>query len=122
MKKKELILSLSKKKGDFVVETFSGSGAGGQNRNRKQKCVRIKHPASGAVATGTEERSLEKNTRKAFRRLIETPKFKSWLRIKTAQTYDKLATLPPVDERIEEMMKPENLKIEVKKNGKWVVI
>jgi len=47
MSKKELLFSLTKK--DFKVETFRGSGAGGQHRNKTDSAVRIKHPASGRL-------------------------------------------------------------------------
>lgn len=114
--KKQLVLSLSKEKGDFVVETFSGSGAGGQNRNRKQKCVRIKHPASGAVATATEERSLEQNKKKAFRRLLETDTFKKWYKIAVSKA---CGMMDDIDKTVDKMLKKENLKIEVKEDGKY---
>lgn len=55
--KKELLFSITKK--DFSIEWFSGSGAGGQHRNKSSNCCRIKHLVSGVITTGTEQRSRE---------------------------------------------------------------
>ena len=117
MKKKQLVLSLSKDNGDFIVETFSGSGAGGQNRNRKQKCVRIKHPASKSVAVATEERSLEQNKRKAFKRLINSDSFKKWHKMEVARI---CGNIDSVEEIVNQGMNPKNIKVEVRKSGNWV--
>jgi hypothetical protein len=114
---KKLILSLSKANGDFILETFSGSGAGGQNRNRKQKCVRLKHPASGVTVIATEERSLEQNKKCAFQRLINNEKFKQWHKIAIAEksnAYDNLNENKTIE------LKSEDLKIEYLENGQWI--
>ncbi len=59
---------------DFVLEWFSGSGAGGQHRNKHQNCCRIRHIATGISAQGTAHRERSANQRDAFyalaRRLI----------------------------------------------------
>ena len=60
-------LHLTKK--DFKVEWFSGSGAGGQHRNKHQNCCRITHIKSGLRAQGTEHRERSANQRAAFTRL-----------------------------------------------------
>ena len=86
-------------------ETFSGTGAGGQNRNKKQKCVRMRHPPSGAVVTATEERSLERNKRTALRRLSEHPKFKAWVRIQASMLEQGYRD---VQDKVDKMMKDES--------------
>jgi ribosome-associated protein len=53
------------------IEFYSGTGKGGQNRNRHYNCVRIHHLPSGVIVVGTEERSQLKNRESAFQRLIE---------------------------------------------------
>ena len=108
---RELLFSVTAK--DFEVTHFSGTGNGGQNRNRKKKCVRIKHIETGVITTGQEERSLETNKKRAFKRMCEHPKFKTWLRIKTAEALgETIEAENNFDKIVEESMKAENLKIE----------
>ena len=56
-------------KKDFTLDWYSGSGAGGQHRNRHMNCCRITHIKSGMVEKGTESRSRVENQRIAFNRL-----------------------------------------------------
>ena len=56
---------------DFKIEWFSGTGAGGQHRNKHQNCCRIIHPATGLRAQGTESRERSANQRTAFKRLAK---------------------------------------------------
>ncbi len=62
-------IHLTKK--DFKVEWYSGSGAGGQHRNKHQNCCRITHIATGLRAQGTESRERASNQRTAFNRLAK---------------------------------------------------
>lgn len=64
-------------KKDFKVEWFSGTGPGGQNRNKVQACVRITHLPSGLAATGQRDRSRTTNFRNAFNDL--GAKLKPWI-------------------------------------------
>lgn len=110
---KQLLFSLSKENGDFVVETFRGSGKGGQHRNKVETGVRIRHPASGAVAEACEERQQGQNKRIAFRRLINTKEFKNWHRLKTAMALQGIVDMDrELQRRVDEQMKPENLRVE----------
>jgi peptide chain release factor 1 len=65
-------------KKDFKIEWFSGTGPGGQNRNKVQACVRITHLPSGLKTTGQNSRSRAANFRDAFRRLGE--QLKPWIK------------------------------------------
>jgi len=56
-------------KKDFRIEWYSGSGAGGQHRNKHQNCCRIIHIESGLSAIGTSSRSRVTNQRDAFNKL-----------------------------------------------------
>ena len=62
-------LHLTKK--DFKLEWYSGSGAGGQHRNKHQNCCRITHIETGLKAQGTESRERVTNQRVAFERLAK---------------------------------------------------
>lgn len=56
-------------KKDFKIEWFSGTGPGGQNRNKVQTCCRITHISSGIKETGQNSRSRTSNFKDAFHRL-----------------------------------------------------
>lgn len=58
-------------KKDFKLEWFSGTGAGGQHRNKHQNCCRITHIESGLSTTGQNSRSRTENQRDAFKRLAQ---------------------------------------------------
>ena len=62
-------LHLTKK--DFKLEWYSGSGAGGQHRNKHQNCCRITHIETGLKAQGTESKERTTNQRVAFDRLAK---------------------------------------------------
>ena len=66
---RELIFSATKK--DFRIDWFSGTGPGGQNRNKVQACCRITHIPTGLTQVGQTERSRERNFRDAFGRLAK---------------------------------------------------
>jgi protein subunit release factor A len=58
-------------KKDFHIEWFSGTGAGGQHRNRHQNCVRITHIESGLTTVGQNHRERRMNFDDAFRNLAD---------------------------------------------------
>jgi peptide chain release factor 2 len=51
------------------VETFRSSGPGGQNVNRRETAVRLRHLPSGIVVTCQQERSQLRNRRIALAEL-----------------------------------------------------
>lgn len=104
------LLTLTRK--DFIITYYSGSGAGGQHRNKHQNCVRIHHQESGVAVSGTEQKSRTQNQATAFKRLTDNPKFRSWLTIKSIHEEEIL-------KKVKLAMQPENLKIEVFKDKKW---
>ena len=111
---KKLLFSVTKK--DFRVDTFRAGGPGGQNQNKRDTGVRITHIESGAVGESREQRSQDQNKKTAFRRLTEHPKWRIWHSGKVWEALQQIS----IDERVEEMMQPQNLLIEVKEEGKWV--
>jgi protein subunit release factor B len=78
--------------------------------NKVETGVRIIHPVSGARAESCEQRHQHQNKVIAFKKLVETPKFQAWHKAETAR---RLGQPRPIDEIIDEQMRPENLKIEV---------
>lgn len=62
-------IHLTKK--DFKIEWYSGTGAGGQHRNKHQNCCRITHIETGLRAQGTESRERVTNQKTAFTRLVK---------------------------------------------------
>lgn len=50
----------------FRFEWYSGTGKGGQHRNKHQNCCRCIHEPTGISANGTESRSREDNRRIAY--------------------------------------------------------
>lgn len=110
------ILSLTKK--DFRIDVFRPGGNGGQKMQKTSSGVRITHPPSGATGQATDTRSYHENRKLAFRRMYESKRFQSWLRIETA-------TVSYINDKISfdtEIMSVENLRIEYRQNGKWVEV
>ena len=54
---------------EFRLEWFSGTGRGGQHRNKHQNCCRITHLPTGLRAQSTRHKERVANQRDAFRRL-----------------------------------------------------
>ena len=120
---KELVLSVTKD--DFNISYFSGTGAGGQHRNKHMVSVRIMHRDSGAMATAQDSRSKELNLKEAFQRVIATDKFKAWHKIAVANAMmtseEKRQEKEQIENEVNESMNENNLKIEVKNSsGEWI--
>lgn len=60
-------IHLTKK--DFKLEWFSGTGGGGQHRNKHQNCCRITHLESGLRVQSTAYRERPANQKSAFNTL-----------------------------------------------------
>jgi protein subunit release factor B len=113
-KNKELLFSVTKK--DFEIQTFRAGGKGGQNQNKRDTGVRIIHRVSGAVAEAREHRTQGQNKKAAFRRLLETPKWKKWHRLETMR---QMGYVDTANEKVDQWMN--DIKIEVQREGKWHV-
>lgn len=62
-------LSLSTLTNEVEVETFRSSGAGGQNVNKVETAVRVRHKATGLTVVCADERSQKQNKDRALARL-----------------------------------------------------
>lgn len=74
MANKKRVTKITRK--DLDIHYFSGSGSGGQHRNKHQNCVRINHPESGATVTGQSHKERQSNLKEALQNLKGNPKFK----------------------------------------------
>ena len=99
----------------FEIQTFAAGGPGGQHQNTSNTGVRIIHRASGARGEARDSRSQHQNKRAALSKLVEDPRFKIWL---NRQLWNKIKP----EQQVEKDMNPRNLRVEGKKNGKWVPI
>jgi len=115
--KKELLFSVIKD--NFDIQTFRSGGKGGQHQNKTDSGVRIVHKESGAVGESRSDRSQHRNKKLALHRLTETTKFKLWVNRKAHE----IIKGKTVEQEVEEMMTPKNIKIEIKdENGKWIEV
>lgn len=94
---------------DFEMQTFRSGGAGGQNQNKVNSGVRLIHKASGAVGEARNSRYQHQNKQAAFLRLIKSDKFQGWMKIETAR---RLGTLRDIEKIVDDLMRPENIKVE----------
>lgn len=94
---------------DFFLQATKGSGPGGQNRNKNSTAIILTHPASGVVIRASEHKSQLQNKKAALKRLIQSDRFKIWLRMETAARELGYANL---EAKVDEMISERNLKIE----------
>jgi protein subunit release factor B len=100
---------------DCEVQSMCAGGSGGQHQNRVETAIRITHRPSGAVGVARDSKSQHANKKAAFKRMAETKEFQKWVRIEAA----KIMGEKSIDEKVEEAMNINNLKFEIKDDGKW---
>jgi protein subunit release factor A len=61
----------SRRKKDFILEWFSGTGAGGQHRNKHPNCLRLRDKETGITTTGQSQKSRIQNQKEAFHKMIK---------------------------------------------------
>jgi protein subunit release factor A len=110
IKTKEPFFSITRK--DFRVDTFRSGGKGGQNQNKVESGVRITHLESGAVGESRDERSQLQNKNKAFNRLYNSKTFQVWFKKKCGIEMLSKEEKRMIEEKVDNWMKEENLKIE----------
>ena len=110
---KELLFSVTKN--DLEVDWISGTGCGGQYRNKHQNCCRIRHKDSGAIATGQSQRDRVSNLKEAMENLTKSPKFKAWVKVRVGEVTGEKAD---IEAKVDRAMR--HLKFEVKDEaGNW---
>lgn len=113
---KQLLFSVTSK--DFEIQSFSVGGHGGSGKDTSNSGQRLIHHASGASAEGREHRSAIQNRKSAFKKLVESDKFKTWHKIETAKALGRRIPETPeqilarVDRMIEEGLRDGMIKIE----------
>jgi hypothetical protein len=101
---------------DCEVQHFRAGGPGGQKQNKTSSGTRVIHHPSGARGESREERSQPQNTRAAFRRMVQSPKFGIWV------NRTLWGNPEPPEERVEKDMDPSNLLIMAREDGRWRII
>ena len=110
---KELLFSVTKN--DLEIDWFSGTGCGGQYRNKHQNCCRIRHKDSGAIATGQSQRDRVSNLKEAMENLTKSPKFNAWVKVRVGEVTGEKAD---IEAKVDRAMR--HLKFEVKdESGNW---
>lgn len=115
---RELLFSITAK--DFEIQTFAAGGKGGQNQNTSNTGVRLIHRDSGARAESRDSRSQEQNKKSAFRKLIASPEFQRWYRVRVWEEINKKDLEKEIQRQVERDMCPENVLVEVRGNDGWI--
>lgn len=113
---KKLLFSVSIS--DCKVSTFTVKGPGGGGKDTSNTGVRVTHPPSGASGVGVTHRSQHKNKQDAFKRMRQDAKFKAWHTKMVAE----LMSGKTLDEKVDEAMQPENLRVEARGENGWEVV
>lgn len=116
-KERELLFSITAADCDWSYT--KGTGAGGQKRNKTSSAVHCTHRASGAHGYSEASRSQHDNKREAFVKMCSTPEFKAWHK---RETWKRLGILDQIERAVEQGMREENLKLEIKVNGCWTEV
>lgn len=114
---RELIHSITRD--DFRWDYYRPSGNGGQKVQKTSSACRCTHVESGAVGQCQDTRDQAKNRREAFRKCVNTTRFKTWHLMELCRLTGKKT----LEEEVEFMMQAKHLKIEIKdENGRWIEI
>ncbi len=98
---REIMETIATRK-DFRLEWFSGTGAGGQHRNKHQNCCRITHIPTGLTQTGQNFRERQRNQKDAFIRLANMV-VAHYQRDKARERYgnpERIRTYHKIDDRV----------------------
>jgi protein subunit release factor B len=114
---RELLFSVTAADCDWSYT--KGTGAGGQKRNKTSSAVHCTHKASGAHGYSEASRSQHDNKADAFAKMCATREFKAWHQ---REVWRRMGVLDQIERSVRDGMDPRNLRLEVKVDGKWVVV
>jgi len=97
-------------KKDCLIDFYTGTGKGGQYRNRHYNCVRIRHIPTGIIVTAADQRSQAMNLATAFERLAARLKALSYKKPKRIPTKLSLTKKNKVLERKKRMSEKKSLR------------
>lgn len=95
---------------DCREERYRGSGAGGQNRNKRDTGVRFTHEPSGAVGESEAQRSQLQNRQEAFRKMAKSARFIMWAK---AQGQARIEGHGTLERKVDGLMSENNLRVEL---------
>jgi len=118
MNKKQNLFTIPFNGPDIEIKFYkSAKGPGGQAINKTSSACRVTHYPSGAIGDSKTHRSQIQNKKEAIQRMVDSKKFKAWLKLESAS---RLQGFQSAEKKIDDMMKESNLKIETKDDkGKW---
>jgi len=114
---RELLFSVTAADCDWKFS--HGQGAGGQQRNKSLSAVHCTHRASKAHAYSQDGRSQKDNKSDAFVKMCNTKEFMAWHK---REVWKKLGVLDEIDRAVEAGLTMHNIRLEVKRDGKWVQV
>lgn len=106
---------------DLEVTWFSGTGSGGQYRNKHANCCRIRHPETGVIVTGQSQRSQEANKREALGNLVNHWKFRAFLKQRLDEVERGVTLREKCEAIVDELMNPEHIS-EVHSEKDWKLL
>ena len=109
-----ITFSITKK--DFELTWFSGTGGGGQHRNRHRNCCRLKHIETGVITTGQSHKEARSNKREALENMAKHWKIKAFLAQKLAELELGETIKEAAEKAADELMAEENIVEETDKD------
>lgn len=114
MSERKLLFSVTAQ--DCEWSYARGTGKGGQARNRSNNAVHCHHRPSGARGYSEASRSQLDNKQDAFEKMANTVEFRRWNQLEAMK---RMGQLEELERKLEEDMRPWNLKYETKVDGVW---
>jgi len=94
-----------------------GTGNGGQKKNKTSSAVHCKHRASGAYGYSETSRSQLDNRRDAFRKMMETDTFQTWIKLEFMK---RSGQMDEIERKVEQDLK--KVKLEIKIDDRWTEV